>query len=427
MIEPLLPTLACAAKAGGRPEKHLRREIVDAIRSVVDTGCTWRALRPWSVVLAGSGESFMPRPQRGEVVAGEGPRDEVEVAADVQVEVLREAWVVRIGEQVLPAVQAPGEQQRLQVLGVAEAEAYDSAGGVDGVPDLGVPGHVEDDAVLGPEPGDRAVPRVNVAVEAVEDEFGELALHVDLRHIDLGDVGNQSAVSTLRRRPVRFGYRAGDRAHAGVHQMVEPELTAEGGVLGRPPVAAQDAVPVEIADHGRGEGQPSGLLHHLKRVLGPGEPGGKGAFLRVVHRDGLVFAEAGEHGHKPVLEPGHVHSPHQALAPCRGRNCPHPRERCACKVRRAFSGTADAAVGVPGAIPVRILTWVEPQLRIGIRHIPTPRRRRSSAAPHPLCGPADLSCGSAPGGRGNAGSGSVRMTPTENERKPGRRGAFSAN
>ncbi|MYZ35200.1 hypothetical protein GT002_08795 [Streptomyces sp. SID4917] len=26
------------------PEKHPRREIVDAIRYVVDTGCTWRAL-----------------------------------------------------------------------------------------------------------------------------------------------------------------------------------------------------------------------------------------------------------------------------------------------------------------------------------------------------------------------------------------------
>lgn len=51
LIEPLLPTPACETKAGGRPEKHPRREIVDAIRYVVDTGCKWRALPkdfpPW--------------------------------------------------------------------------------------------------------------------------------------------------------------------------------------------------------------------------------------------------------------------------------------------------------------------------------------------------------------------------------------------
>ncbi len=44
LIEPLLPTPACETLAGGRPEKHPRREIVDAIRYVVDTGCKWRAL-----------------------------------------------------------------------------------------------------------------------------------------------------------------------------------------------------------------------------------------------------------------------------------------------------------------------------------------------------------------------------------------------
>lgn len=51
LIEPLLPTPACERKIGGRPEKHLRREIVDAIRYVVDTGCKWRPLPkdfpPW--------------------------------------------------------------------------------------------------------------------------------------------------------------------------------------------------------------------------------------------------------------------------------------------------------------------------------------------------------------------------------------------
>lgn len=41
LIEPLLPDPACEIWGGGRPEKHPRREIVDAIRYVVDTGCKW--------------------------------------------------------------------------------------------------------------------------------------------------------------------------------------------------------------------------------------------------------------------------------------------------------------------------------------------------------------------------------------------------
>lgn len=44
LLEPLLPVPACETATGGRPEKHHRREIVDAIRYVVDTGCKWRAL-----------------------------------------------------------------------------------------------------------------------------------------------------------------------------------------------------------------------------------------------------------------------------------------------------------------------------------------------------------------------------------------------
>lgn len=51
LIKPLLPTPACETKAGGRPETDPRREIVDAIRYVVGTGCKWRALPmdvpPW--------------------------------------------------------------------------------------------------------------------------------------------------------------------------------------------------------------------------------------------------------------------------------------------------------------------------------------------------------------------------------------------
>jgi transposase len=50
LIEPLLPPV----KTGGRPEKHPRRAIVDAILYVVRTGCAWRQLPadfpPWQTV-----------------------------------------------------------------------------------------------------------------------------------------------------------------------------------------------------------------------------------------------------------------------------------------------------------------------------------------------------------------------------------------
>src|SRR5690349_11526125 len=50
LIEPLLPP----AKTGGRPEKHSRRDLVDAILYVVRAGWAWRALPadfpPWETV-----------------------------------------------------------------------------------------------------------------------------------------------------------------------------------------------------------------------------------------------------------------------------------------------------------------------------------------------------------------------------------------
>jgi transposase len=50
LVEPLLP----AAGEGGRPEKHPRREVVDAILYVVRTGCSWQQLPadfpPWQTV-----------------------------------------------------------------------------------------------------------------------------------------------------------------------------------------------------------------------------------------------------------------------------------------------------------------------------------------------------------------------------------------
>jgi transposase len=54
LIEPLLPVPACQSPTGGRPEKHPRRVIVDAIRYVADNGGKWRALPadfpPWKTV-----------------------------------------------------------------------------------------------------------------------------------------------------------------------------------------------------------------------------------------------------------------------------------------------------------------------------------------------------------------------------------------
>jgi transposase len=54
LIAPLLPSPACTRVAGGRPEAHPRREVVDAIRYLVHNGCVWRALPadfpPWRTV-----------------------------------------------------------------------------------------------------------------------------------------------------------------------------------------------------------------------------------------------------------------------------------------------------------------------------------------------------------------------------------------
>ncbi|WP_323138336.1 IS5 family transposase [Streptomyces sp. NBC_01571] len=44
LIEPLLPVPACQTPHGGRPEAHPRREIVDALRYLVDSGCKWSAV-----------------------------------------------------------------------------------------------------------------------------------------------------------------------------------------------------------------------------------------------------------------------------------------------------------------------------------------------------------------------------------------------
>lgn len=54
LIQPLLPAPAAQTCSGGHPEKHPRRDIVDALRYLVDNGCKWRALPadfpPWKTV-----------------------------------------------------------------------------------------------------------------------------------------------------------------------------------------------------------------------------------------------------------------------------------------------------------------------------------------------------------------------------------------
>jgi transposase len=55
LLEPELPTPAWQTPRGGRPEKHPRREIVDAILYIVDNGAKWRSLpaeyrAPWRTV-----------------------------------------------------------------------------------------------------------------------------------------------------------------------------------------------------------------------------------------------------------------------------------------------------------------------------------------------------------------------------------------
>ena len=54
VLEPLLPVPLCQTPLGGRPERHHRRAIVDAIFYIVDNGIKWRAMPadfpPWRTV-----------------------------------------------------------------------------------------------------------------------------------------------------------------------------------------------------------------------------------------------------------------------------------------------------------------------------------------------------------------------------------------
>ena len=53
-LEPELPVMLCDTPLGGRPEKHSRRTMINAILFVADNGCKWRNLPadfpPWKTV-----------------------------------------------------------------------------------------------------------------------------------------------------------------------------------------------------------------------------------------------------------------------------------------------------------------------------------------------------------------------------------------
>ena len=53
-LEPALPVMLCDTELGGRPEKHWRRTMIDAVFYVTDNGIKWRALPadfpPWKTV-----------------------------------------------------------------------------------------------------------------------------------------------------------------------------------------------------------------------------------------------------------------------------------------------------------------------------------------------------------------------------------------
>jgi transposase len=82
VLEPLLPAPSWLAGAGGRPEKHCRRVLIDAVLYVLDGGIKWRSLPadfpPWTCVYA-----FFARTALSSVLAGvvDRARQAVRVAA----------------------------------------------------------------------------------------------------------------------------------------------------------------------------------------------------------------------------------------------------------------------------------------------------------------------------------------------------------
>jgi transposase len=104
LIEPLLPVPAWLTPVGGRPEKHPRRAIVDAIRYVTDNGGKWRALPadfpPWQTVhgfftrWAHTGVAEHIRDQLREQVRVRAGRNQTPSAAAIDSQTVRAAETV---------------------------------------------------------------------------------------------------------------------------------------------------------------------------------------------------------------------------------------------------------------------------------------------------------------------------------------------
>ena len=71
LLKPLVP----AVKSGGQPARHMRREIVNAILSVVQDGNQWRALPSWQTAYTSfrlwrnGGDLIMAQAQGGALLA----------------------------------------------------------------------------------------------------------------------------------------------------------------------------------------------------------------------------------------------------------------------------------------------------------------------------------------------------------------------
>ncbi|MFC4114198.1 transposase [Nonomuraea zeae] len=77
LIEPLLPTPACQTRTGGRPEKHHRRDVFDAIRYITGNAAKWRPChrisRPTRRSSASSAAGPGPGSSTGSVISFAAP------------------------------------------------------------------------------------------------------------------------------------------------------------------------------------------------------------------------------------------------------------------------------------------------------------------------------------------------------------------
>jgi transposase len=118
VIEPLVP----AVRSGGRPEKHTRRRIVEAILYVVRSGCSWRQLPhdfpPWQTVFwyfkqwrADGTTDWIHDALRDRVQDGAG-RDPMASAAIVDAQSVKGADTVGVGSRGFDAAKKINGRKR---------------------------------------------------------------------------------------------------------------------------------------------------------------------------------------------------------------------------------------------------------------------------------------------------------------------------